>query len=45
MFNPMGVWWLFAGLVKGAKAWDRRLARRRAQFDSFMRKVFTRIDS
>jgi hypothetical protein len=39
--NPMGAWWLFAAIFKAARGWDKRLARRRAQFDAFMRKVFT----
>lgn len=40
--NPLGAWLFFVGLFKGAQAWDRRQARRRALFESFMQKVWRR---
>jgi hypothetical protein len=40
--NPIGAWMFFVALFKGAQAWDRRLTRRRALFDSFMLKVWRR---
>lgn len=38
--NPISVWLGFCAIFQAAKAWDKRLARRKAQFDAFMKKVF-----
>lgn len=39
--NPLSAWLTFVAIFQAARAWDKRLAKRRAQFASFMRKVFT----
>jgi hypothetical protein len=44
VMNPLSTWLFFVGIFQAARLWDKRLAKRRAQFASFMRKVFTSQD-